>query len=194
MARSWTPSGRAAFPPDPTWPVAPEASAAAILLAAVERIVPGRMALVVQTGIAPEGASESARRLQSDPLRTLAEAIRNGEADPVASEPVSTGAQMQPAPSWPERAIAVLRPFTYRNLASAPVLVTEGSALVPGPVAERAIAQELALSADTPEGRTALAQHREGRPAGLRPPEAIGVTDLDLDLGAWAEGGQREAA
>src|SRR4051812_36087567 len=77
---------------------APEVVAGAILIGGLERMMPGLLARVTLTGWTSEQVAAAARRLQSDPLRTLAEAIRNGEADPVTSEPVRAGGQPQSAP------------------------------------------------------------------------------------------------
>jgi hypothetical protein len=153
-----------------------ETVGAAVLIAGVERIIPGATARTRLTGWTSEEVTAAAERMQSGPLRARAEQVRAGEASaPVASQSVND----EPTITIPEAMVVLKHPITYRSADSSIVLIREGGCSIPAPVAAAAMDQGIGFAPGTPAARAALHEIELGK--GGR------AVDTGVDLAEWIE-------
>jgi hypothetical protein len=156
---------------------APETIAAAILIAGIERLMPGMLGRIKLTGWSSEEVTTAAERMQSGPLRSRAEQVRVGEA--VAPVSLQVEAKPRPEVAIPEAVVVLRSAITYRAADSSTVLIREGGCSIPAPVAAAAVEQGIGFAPGTPAAHAALNEIELGK--GGR------AVDVGVDLAGWVE-------
>ncbi|KAA2236949.1 hypothetical protein [Salinarimonas soli] len=146
-----------------------ESFAKAALAEGIEMLDPGFCRSAARMFIQGYGdPAETVRKIQTDEARRLADAVRSGTM-PIAALPSRlTPVMPEFSPGFRIQRVVLKRPIKWRAVGGGWEMASDICS-VPAPVAATALAQDLAHTDDSPEGRAAIAE----RNGGPQPPSRL---------------------